>query len=64
MSNLTGFTTGGVDLSYLFAPYTSGTKPAATGFKLSSGVDLKDVFQPYTSGSKAVTTGFKKMQWI
>jgi len=60
MSNLTGFTTGGVDLSYLFSPYTSGTKPAATGFKLSTGVDLIDIFQPYSSGTKVAVTGFKQ----
>jgi hypothetical protein len=59
MSNFTGFTTGGVDLSYLFRPYTSGTKPANTGFRISNGTDLKDVFQPYSSGIKGAITNFK-----
>ncbi|HEY1035533.1 MAG TPA: hypothetical protein VGE09_11190 [Pseudoxanthomonas sp.] len=50
-----GFKTSGTDLDDIFLPYSSGTKPANTGFSVA-GVDLKDRYQP---GSGAPVTGFK-----
>jgi len=44
MSGLTGFVTGGQDLSAIFQKYTSGTKANTTNF-ISNGQDLKDIFQ-------------------
>ena len=50
---------GTFDLADVFAPYTSGTKAATTGYKVNETQDLADIFAPYTSGTKAVTTGYK-----
>ena len=60
MSNpQTFYTVGGVDLSNIFQPYTSGTQASATGYKISGGADFNTIFAPYTSGTPASATGYK-----
>ncbi len=53
-----GFLSNGVDLDSIFAPYTTGTKPAATGF-LVGGVDINGRYAPISQGSAAQVTGFR-----
>ena len=56
MSNpKTSYTVGGLDLSGIFQPYSSGNN-AVTGYKISSGQDLSGIFQPFISGNKAIPT--------
>lgn len=50
---------GGTDLDSVFAPYTSGTKPALTGFRNSAGTDLRDLYAPIATGSAAAATGYR-----
>ena len=60
MSNpQTFYTVGGVDLSNIFQPYTSGTQASATGYKILGGADFNTIFAPYTSGTPASATGYK-----
>lgn len=47
MSGLTGFDTGGVDLSYIFQSYNSGAS-LPTGYQVN-GVDLASIFQPFNA---------------
>jgi len=58
MSGLTNYTSGGIDLSNIFAPYTGGNPAPETGYSVN-GNDLNTIFQPYASGSKANPTGYK-----
>lgn len=44
----TGYTINGVDLSAIFAPYTSGTQAITTGYKINTGQDLNTIFAKYT----------------
>ena len=46
----------GRDTDVIFAPYSSGTKPSATGFFHANGQDFSNVYQPGNSG---VVTGYK-----
>ena len=60
MSNpQTFYTVGGVDLSNIFLPYTSGTPALATGYKIPGGADLSNIFAAWTSGTQASATGYK-----
>lgn len=52
-----GFVSGTTDLDSIFAPYTTGTKPAATGYIVGTQ-DLKDRYAPLSTGSAAAATGF------
>ena len=47
----------GVDLDSIFAPYTSGTQPAATGYTVD-GVDLNTRYAPLSAGSAALPTKY------
>lgn len=59
MSGLTNYTSGGVDLSYIFQPYVSGATASATGYKLSNGNDLSNIFAKYVAtGPTAGVTGY------
>ena len=51
MSNpQTFYTVGGVDLSNIFLPYTSGTQASSTGYTVTGYGDLNNIFSPYTAG--------------
>ena len=47
----------GVDLDSIFAPYTTGTQPAATKYTVN-GVDLNQRYAPLSQGSAAQVTGY------
>jgi hypothetical protein len=52
---------GGIDLSGIFQPYTSGVKKT-TGYKIpTNNSDLSDIFQPLSSGGTPISydTGYK-----
>lgn len=51
-----GFRVGATDLDNIFAPYQTGTKPAATGFEVGSQ-DLRDRYAPLATGQPAPVTG-------
>lgn len=53
-----GFKTGTTDLDDVFAPYLTGTKPAATGLKVGNQ-DFRDRYAPLSQGTQAAPTGFK-----
>lgn len=53
-----GYEVNGLDLDDIFAPYSTGTKPAATGYEVS-GVDLSQRYDPISQGSAALSTGYK-----
>lgn len=50
---------GGLPLSSIFQPYSSGAKAAATGL-FENGNDLCNIYAPYVSGTKAAATGIKR----
>ena len=53
-----GFLTGTADLDTVFAPYVTGTQPAATGFIVSGVGDLNTRYAPIAFGTAAAATGF------
>jgi hypothetical protein len=59
MSNpTTNFLVGGIDLSSIFQPYSSGARATATEYKVG-GQDLNTIFAPYNSSlKKAIVTGY------
>lgn len=53
---LTRKSSGGQSLDLVFAPYTTGTQPPATGYEVS-GVDIASRYAPLYLGSPALPTG-------
>lgn len=47
----------GTDLSFVYTPYTTGTKANASGYKTSTGSDLSDLFAKYVD-YKAPNSGY------
>lgn len=54
----TGVRSKNVDLDSIFAPYVTGTSPAATGVKFG-GTDVNTRYAPRAYGSQAAATGIK-----
>ena len=60
-SNLLSNASGHPDLDTVFAPYSTGTSPAATGL-LVGGVDIATRYAPLVLGTQAPATGFLTQQ--
>ena len=53
-----GFQSAGVDFDLLFDPYVQGTKPANTGYTITSYGDLANRYAPLVYGTKRANVGY------
>ena len=63
MSNpTTYYNVGGIDLSNIFQPYSSGALARATGYRILGGQDLNQIFAPL-SASWVITSAPSSQLW-